>query len=98
VFHFLTDPLERARYIAQVRRTVLPGGCVLIATFAEDGPPRCSGLPVERYGPELFTDTFGSGFKLLGSEREEHRTPQGAVQAFNYCLCRYDPAVSFAGG
>jgi SAM-dependent methyltransferase len=46
VFHFLTDPGDRARYVAQVRSAVRPGGHVLIATFAADGPTRCSGLDV----------------------------------------------------
>src|SRR5574342_563260 len=49
VFHFLTEPVDRASYIAQVRRAVRPGGFVLVATFADDGPTRCSGLEVRRY-------------------------------------------------
>jgi len=51
-FHFLTAPADRARYVAQVRRAVRPGGFVLVATFADDGPTRCSGLAVARYSPE----------------------------------------------
>lgn len=92
VFHFLTAPAERARYIQRVRRAVVPGGVVLIATFAEDGPARCSGLPVARYSPAALHGPFGPDFHLLASEREVHTTPTGAEQAFTYCLCRFAPA------
>lgn len=88
VFHFLTDPAARAAYIAQVRHAVRPSGYVLVATFAEDGPTRCSGLDVARYSPSALHAEFGSGFEQVAAHREEHRTPTGAIQAFTYCLCR----------
>lgn len=88
VFHFLTDENDRARYVTQVRRAVKPGGIVLVATFAEDGPTRCSGLEVARYSPEQLHAEFGESFALLESHREQHVTPSGATQAFTYCLCR----------
>ena len=90
VFHFLTAPADRARYVAQVRQTVRPGGFVLVATFADDGPTRCSGLEVTRYSPEALHAEFGAPFQLMASEREEHVTPAGVRQAFIYCLCRVD--------
>ena len=92
VFHFLTEPAERASYIAQVRRAVRPRGFVLVATFADDGPTRCSGREVHRYSPEALHAEFGAPFRLMASEREEHITPAGVVQAFIYCLCRVDSA------
>ena len=49
VFHFLTDPVDRARYVARVRRALRSGGHAIVATFAEDGPTRCSGLDVQRF-------------------------------------------------
>jgi SAM-dependent methyltransferase len=88
VFHFLTAAADRARYVAQVRRAVQAGGFVLAATFADDGPTRCSGLAVARYTPAGLHAEFGAGFRLVTSEREEHLTPGGARQAFIYCLCR----------
>src|SRR4051812_19892907 len=71
VFHFLTEPSDRAAYIAQVERAVRPRGHVIVATFAEDGPTRCSGLPVVRYSPLGLHGVFGAQFDLLGSQREE---------------------------
>ncbi len=88
VFHFLTDAVARTRYIRQVRHAVMSGGHVLVATFAEDGPTRCSGLDVTRYSPAALHGQFGEGFAYVKAEREEHRTPGGAVQAFTYCLCQ----------
>jgi SAM-dependent methyltransferase len=91
VFHFLTEAADRARYVEQVRYAVHPYGTVLVATFAEDGPTRCSGLEVHRYSPTTLQSEFGPDFRLLESRREEHVTPWGALQAFTYCVCRYEP-------
>lgn len=90
VFHFLVRPDDRERYVAQVRRAVRPGGHVLVAAFGLDGPAKCSGLEVVRYGPDSMHGEFGDDFRLLESVSEEHRTPTGAVQSFVYCLCRFD--------
>ncbi|AKJ27930.1 class I SAM-dependent methyltransferase [Caldimonas brevitalea] len=91
VFHFLTTHDEREAYVRAVLRAVKPGGHVIVATFAEDGPEKCSGLPVMRYNAETLHAEFGRPFTVLGHEREEHRTPFGTVQKFIYCLCRKEP-------
>lgn len=98
VFHFLTAPADRQRYVEQVRRAVRPGGHVLVATFAEDGPTRCSGLAVARYSPAALQREFGRDFLIVESRREEHATPSGALQAFTYCLCRYVPRARGRSG
>lgn len=87
VFHFLTDPQDRAAYVRQVRRAVRPGGHVIIAAFGPDGPLQCSGLPVVRYAPEELHAQFGGAFELVAHQTEDHRTPSGAIQHFVYCLC-----------
>jgi hypothetical protein len=88
VFHFLTTEEERHAYVKQVLRAVKQGGLVIVATFAEDGPERCSGLPVQRYSAEGLHAEFGEPFVLLGHERESHHTPGGSEQKFVYCFCR----------
>ena len=88
VFHFLTNKEDREAYVDTVLRSVKPGGHVIVATFAEDGPMQCSGLPVMRYGPSELHAEFGSPFSLVQHEREEHHTPFGTVQKFVYCYCR----------
>lgn len=88
VFHFLTTADDQARYVARVRHALRPGGHVVIATFAEDGPTRCSGLEVSRYSAPELLEVFGDTFTLITSEREEHRTPSGAIQRFTWCVLR----------
>lgn len=88
VFHFLTSDRDRQAYVAAVQRAVKPGGYVIVATFAEDGPLQCSGLPVVRYSPSALHAEFGATFSLERHEREEHHTPSGSVQKFIYCYCR----------
>ncbi|HEU0220405.1 MAG TPA: class I SAM-dependent methyltransferase [Gallionella sp.] len=88
VFHFLTAPEDRAAYVRAVFRSVKPGGHVIVATFAEDGPGQCSGLPVRRYRADELHAEFGESFSLLNHQKEAHHTPFGTVQQFVYCYCR----------
>lgn len=88
VFHFLTDPADRARYVAQVLKSVKPGGRVIVAAFGPGGPLQCSGLDVMRYAPQTLHAEFGAPFQLLGHETEIHHTPGGHDQEFVYCYCR----------
>jgi ubiquinone/menaquinone biosynthesis C-methylase UbiE len=88
LFHFLTDPDRRARYIAAVRRAVKPEGHVLVATFGPSGPDHCSGLSVVRYSAEGIHEQFGTEFRKVGTDEESHQTPWGSEQEFVYCYCR----------
>lgn len=88
VFHFLTSEEDRKAYVQTVLHAVKPGGHVIVATFAEDGPLQCSGLPVKRYAAGALHAEFGAPFTLLRHAREEHQTPFGTVQKFVYCYCR----------
>jgi len=88
VFHFLTQADDRKQYIRTVQQAVRTGGHVIIATFAPDGPDRCSGLEVVRYSPESLHSEFGKNFELVDSSRETHHTPFGTEQKFIYCYCR----------
>jgi len=90
VFHFLTQADDRQRYIEVVRQSVRKGGHVIVATFAPDGPERCSGLEVVRYSPESLHSEFGDGFEVVDTTRETHHTPFGTDQKFIYCYCRKD--------
>jgi SAM-dependent methyltransferase len=90
VFHFLTEPEQRAAYGRVLRSAVTPGGRVVIAAFAEDGPVECSGLPVTRWSPQALAAELGEGFVPEEAERVEHRTPWGTVQPFTYLALRRD--------
>jgi len=88
VFHFLTEPLQKQRYVEQVFHAVKPGGYVIVATFALDGPEQCSGLPIARYDAASLHGAFGERFDLIDSTNETHHTPWGSEQRFIYCYCR----------
>lgn len=88
VFHFLTAAEQRRAYIERLERAVKPGGHVIIATFAEDGPTKCSGLPVVRYSADALQAELGDSFKLEEHAKEDHPTPFGTVQRFIYCYFR----------
>lgn len=88
VFHFLTDPADRRKYVELAARTVPPGGYLIVATFALNGPPKCSGLDVCRYDAESLSREFEDAFSLVREARETHVTPKGSAQAFVYGLFR----------
>ncbi|NQV22461.1 MAG: class I SAM-dependent methyltransferase [Rhodospirillales bacterium] len=88
VFHFLTDPSDRAGYRAALGNALRPGGWVIVATFALDGPEKCSGLPVVHYSSETLSAELGPDFALIEARSEVHLTPGGAPQSFVYGLFR----------
>lgn len=88
VFHFLTDPADREAYIATLTDSLCPGGHAIIASFALDGPERCSGLPVQRYAPQTLAATLGTRFELLAHQSHLHHTPWGTPQSFQFSLFR----------
>lgn len=93
-FHFMVTEADRSAYLARLRRALAPGGHAIIATFALDGPEKCSGLPVMRYDAESLAETLGREFALVRSERHLHQTPWGAVQAFQFSVFRRQPENS----
>lgn len=84
VFHFLTTADERTAYRRHLMGTLKPGGSAIIATFALDGPEKCSGLPVQRYSPERLAEELGSAFELREARPHVHTTPWGSTQSFQY--------------
>ena len=87
-FHFLTEDRDRAAYIARLERALKVGGYAIIATFALDGPERCSGLPVVRYDPASLGQTLGRAFQLVDTRRQIHATPWGSEQSFQFSVFR----------
>lgn len=69
VFHFLTAEEDRRSYVGIASGALAPGGHLVVATFALDGPDHCAGLPVERYDAERLAAAFGPGFRTV-----EHMT------------------------
>ena len=91
----LPDHAYDVWHVRALLQALKPGGTLLLATFAEDGPATCSGLPVVRYSPERLQETLGTAFSLLGYELFSHRTPGGAEQHFLSCrFQRTSPSFS----
>lgn len=87
-FHFLTEAAERVAYRERVVKAVRPGGHVIIATFAPDGPERCSGLPVLRHDAESIAAVLDAEFEPVETRRHEHPTPAGSIQRFQFSSFR----------
>jgi ubiquinone/menaquinone biosynthesis C-methylase UbiE len=87
-FHFLTEQSDRAAYIARLKRALKVGGDAIIATFALDGPEKCSGLPVARYDAASLARTLGPMLQLVSTKRHEHATPWGSQQVFQFSVFR----------
>jgi SAM-dependent methyltransferase len=88
VFHFLTDEEDRKRYVSLAVRSLRPDGHLILATFAPDGPTRCSGLEVRRYDGQAALRELVPSFALIREYREVHTTPAGTQQSFFYGLFR----------
>ncbi len=86
VFHFLTDAAAQDAYVAALEQATDPGAMVIIATFALDGPERCSGLAVQRYRAETLAARLGPALRLIAQHTEKHLTPWGSAQNFQYAV------------
>jgi SAM-dependent methyltransferase len=89
-FHFFTDAADRTGYVACLREALRPGGHAIIATFALDGPERCSDLPVVRYDAASLGNVLGDAFNLVETRRHDHHTPMGSTQRFQFSVFRRD--------
>lgn len=84
-FHFLTTSEEIEKYVAKAKQFVKDDGFLIIGTFSENGPPKCSGLKVRRYSDVTLEDQLGKGFEKVRCLTEDHRTPFNTVQNFLFC-------------
>lgn len=84
VFHFLTDPSDRLKYVAALKRALVPGGHLIIAAFAIGGPTMCSGLEIVQYDAAKLTAELGAEFAMVEERGEVHRTPANKEQKFGY--------------
>lgn len=88
VFHFLTDSDDIARYVDKVSETITIDGYLILGTFSETGPEKCSGLTVSRYSKTKFNQLFGQAFKLEECFEETHTTPFNTKQNFIWGVFR----------
>jgi SAM-dependent methyltransferase len=87
-FHFMVSEEDREGYVATLRRSLVPGGDLILATFGADGPDSCSGLPVQRYSAGALAEAIGGDAELVSCHTEDHCTPSGASQQFLFAHLR----------
>jgi ubiquinone/menaquinone biosynthesis C-methylase UbiE len=90
VFHFLTDAGDRRRYVETLKRSLLPQGHAIIASFALGGPTRCSNLDIVQYDAAKLAGELGQGFELQEETGEVHITPAGKEQKFGFFRFRWN--------
>ena len=86
VFHFLVEKSQQDAYLAALTAATAPGATAIFATFALDGPDKCSGLAVQRYSPRLLAERLGPSFRVVSEAAEHHHTPWGTDQSFAWTV------------
>lgn len=85
VLHFLTKEMDIMTYLKKSRVATRRGGKIIVSTFAESGPEKCSGLSVHRYSESSLSKLFSSVYEKIKCLTEKHLTPWGNNQDFIYC-------------
>ena len=88
VFHFITNRQGIEKYISLCNKYINNNGILIIGTFAEDGPLKCSGLEIKRYSVDQISDLFEESFELVESFKMLHKTPFDTEQSFSFCVLR----------
>lgn len=87
-FHFLLKPSEIENYIASAREAIKSGGILVIGTFSENGPKKCSGLDIRQYSEVSMTEILNQYFDKIRCINTDHKTPSGAIQYYIFCSFR----------
>ena len=85
VFHFLTKGEEINKYISICEKHIKKEGYLIIGTFSENGPVKCSGLEISRYSVKNLQSLFCNSFELVDQLNTNHTTPFETIQNFNFC-------------
>lgn len=87
-FHFLTTEDKISRYVALCEKTLRKDGYLVIGTFSESGPTKCSGLDITQYSESTIVQRFIHAFDRMKCQKENHTTPTGTIQNFLFCSFR----------
>jgi SAM-dependent methyltransferase len=92
-FHFLTDENEISNYLETARQSISPGGVLVIGTFSEHGPKKCSGIEIKQYSEETMTNRLQRFFEKIKCITVDHKTPFDTIQNFVFCSFRKSQTV-----
>ena len=84
-FHFLTSPENILKYISITREAIKNDGYLVLGTFSENGPVKCSGLEIQHYSEASMSDKFEPAFHKIRCVTEDHITPFNTSQNFLFC-------------
>ena len=84
VFHFLTTDKNKNNYKKLVDYAI--NGYMLLATFSDDGPNKCSGLEICKYSELELKSQFKDSFTVVDSFKKDHVTPFNTTQSFTISL------------
>jgi len=87
-FHFLTKEEEIKQYIAAAVKAVSHNGILVVGTFSDQGPLKCSGIDIRQYTERSMTEAFGEFFQKTACMTVDHRTPFNTEQNFLFCSFR----------
>jgi 2-polyprenyl-3-methyl-5-hydroxy-6-metoxy-1,4-benzoquinol methylase len=82
-FHFLTTHDQVINYVSTAKEAV--HGYMVIGTFSENGPKKCSGLEIKQYNEDQLQGELANGFKKIRCITEDHITPFNTKQNFLFC-------------
>jgi len=83
-FHFLTTSEQIETYIETIEKWVTD--FLIIGTFSENGPKKCSGLEIKQYSETAIENQFSDSFKKIKCITEDHVTPFETKQNFTFCI------------
>jgi len=86
VFHFLTSKEDKEKYKQVALQNILKGGFLILGTFSQNGPEKCSGLNISRYSTESLKEIFSPEFKMIESFTIDHKTPFNTTQNFLFSI------------
>lgn len=92
-FHFLTNESDIDDYVENAARALRTDGLLIVATFSEQGPERCSNLPVHRYSQQELTARMEQYFTRIECVNTDHTTPRNTTQNFTYCAFRRNQTI-----
>ncbi|CAN5610745.1 class I SAM-dependent methyltransferase [soil metagenome] len=87
-FHFLTDEKEIEKYIETIQKNLNPNGVLVVGTFSENGPKKCSGIEIKQYSESSMTELLQRSFEKIKCIIVDHETPFGTIQNFIFCSFR----------
>jgi len=84
-FHFLTQEDEISTYLETAQNHINPSGVLLIGTFSESGPKKCSGIEIEQYSESTMVNRLSRFFEKIKCITVDHQTPFETIQNFVFC-------------